>query len=59
MTTRKYVGLVCDLNERMAQMPPLFQENQQLDDSEFVESLANKVPLTIVMNHVVTYFGPK
>ena len=26
----------------MAQMPPLFQENQKLDESELVDSLANK-----------------
>ena len=44
MTTRQYVGLVCDLNARMAQMPPLFHESQQLDESELVDSLANKAP---------------
>ena len=41
---RQYVGLVRDLNARMAQMLPLFQESQQLDESEFVDSLANKAP---------------
>ena len=30
LTTRQYMGLVCDLNSRMAQMPPLFKDNQQL-----------------------------
>ena len=25
-------------------MPPLFQENQQLDESELIDSLANKSP---------------
>ena len=47
LTTSQYVGLVCDLNSRMArmaQMPPLFDENQQLDKSELVDSLANKAP---------------
>ena len=44
LTTRQYVGLVCDLNSRMAQMPPLFQESQQLDESELVDSLAKKAP---------------
>ena len=44
LTTRKYVGLVRDLNSRMAQMPPLFDENQQLDESGLVDSLANKAP---------------
>ena len=44
LTTRQYVGLVRDLNARMAQMLPLFQESQQLDESEFVDSLANKAP---------------
>ena len=33
LTTRQYVGLVCDLSSRIAQMPPLFQESQQLDES--------------------------
>ena len=28
----------------MAQMPPLFDENQKLDESELVDSLANKAP---------------
>ena len=28
----------------MAQMPPLFDENQQLDESELVDYLANKAP---------------
>ena len=45
LTTRKYVGLVHDLNSRMAQMPPLFDENQQLDESELVDYLANKAPI--------------
>ena len=43
-TKRQYVGSVCDLNARMAQMPTLFDEDQQLDDSELIESLANKEP---------------
>ena len=44
LTTRQYVGLVCDLNSKMAQLPPLFQEIQKLDESELVYSLANKAP---------------
>ena len=44
MTTRQYVGLVRDLNSRMAQMPPLFQESQKLDESELVDFLTNKSP---------------
>ena len=44
LTTSQYVGLVCDLNSRMAQMPHPFDENQQLDESELVDSLTNKVP---------------
>ena len=28
----------------MVQIPPLFDENQQLDESELVDSLANKTP---------------
>ena len=44
MTTRQYVGLVRNLNSRMDQMPPLFQESQKLDKSELVGSLSNKAP---------------
>ena len=44
LTTRLYVGLVRYLNARMAHMPPLFHENQQLDESEFVDYLAYKAP---------------
>ena len=44
LTTRQYVGLVCNLNARMAHMPPLLQEFQQLDESELLDSLANKAP---------------
>ena len=44
LTTRQYVVLVRDLNARMAQIPPLFQESHQLDESELVDSLANKAP---------------
>ena len=29
----------------MAQIPPLFDENQQLDESELLDSLANKAPI--------------
>ena len=44
LTTRQYAGLVRDLNSRMAQLPPLFQESQKLDESELADSLAKKVP---------------
>ena len=46
LTTRQYVRLVCDLNAKTAQMPPLFHENQQLDESELVDSLANKAQIS-------------
>ena len=46
LTTRQYVGLFRDLNSRMAQLPPLFEDSQMLDESELVDSLANKVPRT-------------
>ena len=36
------MGLVRDLNSRMAQLPPLFEDSQMLDESELVDSLANK-----------------
>ena len=34
LTTRQYVGLVRDLDSRMAHIPPLFNEYQVLEDSE-------------------------
>ena len=43
-TTRQYVGLVRDLNSRMAHLPPLFDEYQVLEESELVDFLANKAP---------------
>ena len=46
LTTMQYVGLVRDLNSRMAQLPPLFGYSQMLDESELVDSLANKAPRT-------------
>ena len=55
LTTRQYVGLVRDLNSRMAQMPPLFQESQQLGESELVDSLANKAP--VIHKAVLIYQG--
>ena len=44
LTTRQYVGLVRDLNSRMAHSPPLFDESQVLEESELVDFLANKAP---------------
>ena len=46
LTTSQSVGLVRDLNSRMAEMPPLFEDSQMLDESELVDSLANKAPIT-------------
>ena len=46
LTTRQYVGFVRNLNSRMAQLPPLFEDSQMLDKSELVDSLANKAPST-------------
>ena len=44
LTTRQYMGLVGDLNSRMAHLPPLFDESQVLEESELVDFLANKAP---------------
>ena len=46
LTTRQYVGLVWDLNSRMAQMLPLFNYNQQFGEFEIVDLLANKARRT-------------
>ena len=44
LTTRQYVGLVRNLNSRMSQLPPLFNEGQKLDEYELVDSIENKAP---------------
>ena len=44
LTTRQYVCLVRDINSRMDQLPPLFEDSQVLDENELVDSLANKAP---------------
>ena len=59
LTTRQYVGLVCDLNSRMAQMPLLFDENQQQDESKLVDSLANKAPISHKAMLISQGFNPE
>ena len=59
LTTRQYMGLFCDLNPRMSQMPPLFNKNQQLDKSEIVDSLANKAHRTHKAIMISQGFNPK
>ena len=46
LTTRQYVGLVRNMNSRMDQLPPLFEDSQMHDESELVDSLTNKAPRT-------------
>ena len=58
LTTRKYVGLVRDLNSRMAQLPPLFEYSQMLDKSEWFDSLANKAPRTHNAMLIAQGFNP-
>ena len=36
--------MVRDLNSRMDQFPPLFEDSQMIDESELVNSLSNKAP---------------
>ena len=59
ITTSHHVGLVCDLNSRMAQMTPLFDTNQQLDKSKLVDSLANKAPRSHKAVLVLQGFNPE
>ena len=59
LTTRQYVGFVCDLNSRMAQISPLFQESQKLDKSELVDSLANKAPRSHKAMLIYQGFNPE
>ena len=56
---RQYVALVRDLNARMVQMPPLFQENQKLEESELVDSLANKEPRSNTAMLISQGFNPE
>ena len=44
ITSRQYMGLVHNLNSRMPQMPPLFNNNQQLDESKLMDSPTKKPP---------------
>ena len=59
LTTRQYVGLVRDLNSRMAQLPPLFEDIQMLNESELVDSLANKAPRTHKTMLIAQGFNPE
>ena len=59
LTTRQYVGLVRDINSRMTQMPPLFNENQQLDESELMDYLANKAPRSHKEIMILQGFNPE
>ena len=59
LTTRQYVGLVRDLNSRMAQLPPLFKDSQIIDKSELVDSLANKAPRYHKAMLISQYFNPE
>ena len=59
LTTRQYVGLVRDLNSRMAQLPPLFEDSRMLDESELVDSLANKAPRSHKAMLIAHGFNPE
>ena len=59
LTTRQYVGLVRDLNSSMAQMPPLFDDTQVLEESELVDFLANKAPKSHKAMLISQVFNPE
>ena len=59
LITRQYVGLVRDLNSRMAQLPPLFEGSQIFNESELVNSLANKAPRTHKAMLIAQGFNPE
>ena len=40
-------------------MPPLFNKNQQLDESKIVDSLANKAPMTHKATIISQGFNPE
>ena len=53
------MGLVRNLNSRMAQLPPLFEDSQTLDESELLDSLANKAPRTHKAMLIAQGFNPE
>ena len=59
LTTRHYVVLVHDINLRMAQIPPLFNDNQQLDESELLDSITNKAPIRHKEMMIPNGFNPE
>ena len=59
LTTRQYVGLVRDLNSRMANLPPLFDESQVLEESELVDFLDNKAPKSHKAMLIAQGFNPE
>ena len=59
LPTRHYVGLVRDLNSRMDQLPPLFDDSQMLDESELVNSIANKAQRTHKAMLISQGFNPE
>ena len=59
LNTRQYVGLVHDLNSSMAHMPPLFDKNQQIVESELVNSLAKKLPRSDKAMLILQGFNPE
>ena len=59
LTKRQYVVMVLDLNSRMSQPPPLFEDSQMLDESELVDFLANKAPMTHKAMLIAQGFNPE
>ena len=59
LATGQYVVLVLGINSKMAQMPPLFDKNQQLDESELVDSLTNKAPRSHNAMLILQGFNPE
>ena len=59
LTTRQYVGLVRDLNSRMAQLPHLLEDSQVIDESELVDSLSNKAPISHKAMLIAQGFNPE
>ena len=59
LTKMHYVGLVCDLNSMMAQIPLLFNDNQQVDEYKLVDSPANKAPRSHKAMLILQGFNPE
>ena len=59
ITTRQYIGIVRNLNERCVEMPPNFDDTQKLTETELVDIVADRAPKTHKKELVSDGFNPE